>query len=301
MNTDQDLINNICTQIPPPFVSKESAEILLKIWREEWRELQQLSAQLPVLPEYDHKCQIKDRFIDVRPSQHRVCLNGSNDYINADRACSGGPSEAHLILTQAPLSHTKVDFARMLVEQQVNLVLCLSPVDDSEEDYLNFIDRPLPNHQPKCKFMSTRREQNFILGQSLKVDLYDSCVSHNGSSQNLVVIRVTNWPDRQMPEKISDLVHLLEYSKVMLNSSSLEPPTVVIHCKAGIGRTGVMSVAWRMLEALNSGSKPDSLQPTYEWVYQLRQFRRGVVQNFEQYVGLQILRTWLLRSKPRTH
>lgn len=285
-----ELIELVISQSPPPYLSPETAQILLQVWREEWKTLEEESNQLPPLPEYHSRCQSKDRFIDVKPSEHRVCLSGSNDYINADLCASDHPNQANLILTQAPLPNTKVDFAKMIVECKVDLVVSLSSIEDAEEDYLNFVERLHSLGQPKCIISSSPRGGQQSLGQSLTADIYYSTAQYTDQNHKFSIIRVGNWPDRRLPECISDLVILLECIRKHLPLEG--EPTLLIHCKAGIGRTGVMSVAWRMLENLTNNTP---LEPTLQCVLNMRQYRRGAVQNFEQYVGLQILRAWLVQ------
>ena len=275
----------IQSQLPEPKQTLENCEIFEKLWTEEFDSLQQAtSGQTDIV--YPREWSQKDRYADIQPSVNRVRLSVEHpvfgDYINAD-LCADETGQP-LILTQAPLRNTKVDFARMLLDQMVNLVLSLSSEPDDLDDYLNQVDYTDDN--VLC-VVESKELCTTILGHSLEVTKHLMKIKLGDSTRELTVLRVNNWKDRCMPERVGDLVDLLlECQRLVVATSP-----AVIHCMAGVGRTGVMAVAWRMLEALQLRR---SLPLTTDCLLRIRQVRRHAVQTKIQYIGLQILRLHML-------
>jgi len=189
----------------------------------EWQDLQRFSAALgrpPLLPEH---CRHKDRFIDIQPSENRVVLTGSSHYINADLWRPNRKGDCNLILTQAPLNHTRVDFARMLAEQNANLVISLTWPDTPDEDYLNFVDRFEGQRVSMTSEVMWSREiecigkprwvsgitGEFYVGENLTLNLYKCELTAGEESKQIRIVRVHNWPDRHMPSQISDVIELV--------------------------------------------------------------------------------------------
>lgn len=276
----------IHNQLPEPKQSLGTCEIFEKLWTDEFNFIKQVCSS-DSKEEYPSEWSKKDRYADIQPSASRVRLSVEDstfgDYINADLSTDefGRP----LILTQAPMRNTRADFARMLVDQAVGLVLSLSCEPDDLDDYLNQVE--YTDDRLLCVVESKEQCQR-TLGQQLQVTEYRMTVKlGNSSTRELAVLRVNNWKDGSMPERVGDLVDLLLECQRLTPSSQ----PVVIHCMAGVGRTGVMAVAWRMLEALQQRR---GFLSTATFLRRIRQVRRHAVQTKVQYIGLQILRIHLL-------
>lgn len=98
----------------------------------------------------------------------------------------------------------------------------------------------------------------------------------------------TSWPDHNIPQCTAPLLRLVEevetYRKSLLPSGS-QPITdpvlspVIVHCSAGIGRTGCFIASSIGCEQLREMGQVDIL----ETVCQLRLDRGGMIQTTEQY------------------
>jgi protein-tyrosine phosphatase len=89
------------------------------------------------------------------------------------------------------------------------------------------------------------------------------------------------WADYSKPEG-SDRQALLELIKLSASKSSLENPRIV-HCSAGVGRTGTFIALDHLLCELESGHlldvKDPELDPVFETVNQMREQRMMMVYN----------------------
>uniref|UniRef100_A0A3B4T3K8 protein-tyrosine-phosphatase n=2 Tax=Seriola dumerili TaxID=41447 RepID=A0A3B4T3K8_SERDU len=100
----------------------------------------------------------------------------------------------------------------------------------------------------------------------------------------------TSWPDHHIPQCTAPLLRLVEevetYSRSLL-STSFQPITdpvtgpgpIIVHCSAGIGRTGCFIASSIGCQQLRETGQVDIL----ETVCQLRLDRGGMIQTTEQY------------------
>ncbi|VDM55848.1 unnamed protein product [Angiostrongylus costaricensis] len=97
-----------------------------------------------------------------------------------------------------------------------------------------------------------------------------------------------DWPDRGVPDADLFPVHLLDKLR------SCTGP-IIVHCSAGIGRTGSIVLIEHALELLNSG-KP--LLEISNYLVELRKQRNNSVQTEHQYLYVhQVLLLYLKKSK----
>lgn len=101
----------------------------------------------------------------------------------------------------------------------------------------------------------------------------------------------SSWPDHHIPECIVSLLKLVEevetYRKSLEPSRSAPPITdvaqgpgpIIVHCSAGIGRTGCFIASSICCQQLRDTGQVDIL----ETVCQLRLDRGGMIQTTEQY------------------
>jgi len=276
--TTQSIPEYILSQLPKP-LSADNCEILAQVWKTEYEQL--AAAQKHPLG----KSTNKDRYDDILPSpEHRVRLSGSSDYINADWCRAEEPGDYDLILAQAPMRNTLGDFARMLLETRASLVISLCEISE-EEDYLDLVEY-LGNW--KSIVVSSKLERKVELA-SLTVEIYVAEVRLGSECNSLHIMRVAGWPDYGMPSRIADLAEVLREAQ-QLTTAPDRP--IVIHCRAGVGRTGTLAAAWRIRECLQRAGAL-LLLPTQELVQRMRSVRCYAVQTLKQYVGLQLLRLCL--------
>jgi len=109
------------------------------------------------------------------------------------------------------------------------------------------------------------------------------CVSKiDDSSDPLKVLHIhyVDWPDFGVPENPASITRVIEEidNFVEVSRASSTSP-VVVHCSAGIGRTGTLLAIISFIEHKKM-SHPESVQ---DIVNSLRKQRIGMVQTFEQY------------------
>ncbi|KAL4221615.1 Eukaryotic-type carbonic anhydrase [Mactra antiquata] len=100
-------------------------------------------------------------------------------------------------------------------------------------------------------------------------------------------IHYTAWPDKTIPDNVVSLVEF--YNRVKSIKSNSGGPTIV-HCSAGIGRTGTFIA----LDKLTEQGRSEQSVNVYECVMGLREQRMNMVQTHEQYEYLHRCITYTL-------
>ena len=82
----------------------------------------------------------------------------------------------------------------------------------------------------------------------------------NKSAIKLVQIHYTAWPDFGAPEETETLIDLVKEARRIIKSSLSQKQSkinILVHCSAGVGRTGTFVALYQMMELL------DTLVPRY--------------------------------------
>eukprot|EP01089_Gocevia_fonbrunei_P018079 TRINITY_DN6037_c0_g1_i1.p1 TRINITY_DN6037_c0_g1~~TRINITY_DN6037_c0_g1_i1.p1 ORF type:complete len:361 (+),score=56.33 TRINITY_DN6037_c0_g1_i1:123-1205(+) len=248
----------------------------------------------------------KNRYQNVLPPNHsRVILSGKQgaDYINANYV-RGFQNPKAYIATQAPLLDTFADFWRLIYEQQVQLIVMLTKLTENGK---HKADQYWPLQPSQTSFFGT-----LLITFTQEITYTDEITlryfslkhrDHPNVERKVVQIHYTGFPDFGRPQNTESFIKLLDFmeaylkwvdtppSKSKTNSSTSSGSTsaecdskqqpILLHCSAGIGRTGTLiacHVAWQSLKARNFSINIKKL------VKQLRKDRPGMVQSVEQYV-----------------
>ncbi|ERE72245.1 receptor-type tyrosine-protein phosphatase S-like protein [Cricetulus griseus] len=220
----------------------------------------------------------KNRYANVIAYDHsRVILQPlegimGSDYINANYV-DGYRRQNAYIATQGPLPETFGDFWRMVWEQRSATVVMMTRLEEKS--------------RIKCdQYWPNRGTETYGFIQVTLLDtmeLATFCVRtfslhKNGSSEKREVrhFQFTAWPDHGVPEYPTPFLAFLRRVKTC-NPPDAGP--VVVHCSAGVGRTGCFIVIDAMLERIKTEKTVD----VYGHVTLMRSQRNYMVQTEDQY------------------
>ncbi|XP_053228590.1 receptor-type tyrosine-protein phosphatase S isoform X2 [Podarcis raffonei] len=220
----------------------------------------------------------KNRYANVIAYDHsRVILlpiEGivGSDYINANYI-DGYRKQNAYIATQGPLPETFGDFWRMVWEQRSATVVMMTKLEEKS--------------RIKCdQYWPGRGTDTYGMIQVTLLDtieLATFCVRtfslhKNGSSEKREVrqFQFTAWPDHGVPEYPTPFLAFLRRVKTC-NPPDAGP--IVVHCSAGVGRTGCFIVIDAMLERI----KHEKTVDIYGHVTLMRSQRNYMVQTEDQY------------------
>ncbi|XP_071546877.1 uncharacterized protein mop isoform X2 [Panulirus ornatus] len=222
---------------------------------------------------------LKNRFADILPYDHtRVTLPSSrDDYINASHLQLKSVEESFpLILTQAPMPATFVDFWTMVWEQQVEIIVCLnSDAEVKGQVYLpSEVSSSVDYGQFTVILHSCRQAGSPVSYQRV---LH---VTHRTSKLSRVIIHLQflGWPPSAMPESPSPLLQFLAEVHTFQRQQRNKLRPIVFHCVPGLGRSGVLTVLSSFIKEIHSSG---TLLDITSLVVELSKQRRGGVQDKE--------------------
>uniref|UniRef100_A0A3B3U521 protein-tyrosine-phosphatase n=1 Tax=Poecilia latipinna TaxID=48699 RepID=A0A3B3U521_9TELE len=223
----------------------------------------------------------KNRFTNILPYDwSRVKLNTPTpnnilDYINANYL-PGYSSSKEYIACQGPLPNTVSDFWRMVWEQKVKRIVmvtnCVEAGRTKCEQYWPEDRSPCAHGNLIVSKMSEERESNWVLREFKVKHAKERTVKH---------FHFTAWPDHGVPQGTEVLIRFRGLVRKHIESEGSKAPTVV-HCSAGVGRTGTIIALDVLLQQLQQ----ERAVGINSFVYKMRQHRSHMVQTESQYVFL---------------
>ncbi|CAB1323851.1 unnamed protein product [Coregonus sp. 'balchen'] len=226
--------------------------------------------------------QPKNRYVDILPYDYnRVQLTTGNgetgcDYINAS-FIDGFKESKKYIAAQGPKDETVGDFWRMVWEQQSSIIVMVTRCEEGNRN--------------KCAqyWPSPEREAEIFEEFVVKLNREDHCPDYiirqlsltnkreKSAEREVTHIQFTSWPDHGVPGE----PHLLLKLRRRVNAfKNLFSGPIVIHCSAGVGRTGTYMGIDAMMEGLEAEGRVD----IYGYVVKLRRQRCLMVQVEAQYI-----------------
>ncbi|XP_037096749.1 tyrosine-protein phosphatase non-receptor type 21 isoform X2 [Syngnathus acus] len=247
----------------------------------------------------------KNRFQDVLPyDDTRVELvptkENNTGYINASHIkINVGGHEWNYIASQGPLSNTCQDFWQMVWEQGVAIIAMVTAEEESgREKSFRYWPRLGSRHNTVTygRFKITTRfrtESGCYATTGLKI-------KHLVMGQERTVwhLQYTDWPDHSCPDDFKGfLTYLEEIQSVRRHTNSISEPKnsnlpVLVHCSAGVGRSGVVILSEIMIACLEHNEMVDIKTV----LMKLRQQRMMMVQTLSQYTFIYKVLVQYLRN-----
>jgi tyrosine-protein phosphatase non-receptor type 11 len=255
-----------------------------------------------------------NRYCDVLPYTENVAwIEGSvhkgKRYVNASTltvATGSDGRNASYIATQGPLKDTRTDFWRMVVQQRPCAIVMLTNFVERDIDKCSKYFAETEGLKKSFNSLVVKTVSQQQLSEDLKKRMLlvynnssSSSSSSSGTSHGTVTIphyHYTEWSDHGVPTHPDTLLKLVEELHELQRDSSAGP--ILVHCSAGIGRSGVLCVVDIMTrraqdlitkkqEDKGVADDDDSITEALDiklLVAELREQRAGMVQTEEQYV-----------------
>ncbi|XP_046582375.1 receptor-type tyrosine-protein phosphatase alpha-like [Haliotis rubra] len=233
----------------------------------------------------------KNRYKDVLPfDATRVPLEieeeDDSDYINASYI-DGYRQGTRYVAAQGPSEETVDDFWRMVWKLNSTKIVMVTNLVEAGKVKCE-------RYWPFCSAEATAYDRMSV--QCVEEKVYETytlrtlAIWKEGTETRVVnQFHFTKWPDHGVPEDSTSLLHF--YKVVKDTGPDLTGP-LVIHCSAGVGRTGTfLALDYLLDQARNEGRVC-----VYNCVQHFRMKRMKMVQTKEQYVFIYSIVNSALRS-----
>ncbi|XP_057556841.1 receptor-type tyrosine-protein phosphatase alpha isoform X1 [Hippopotamus amphibius kiboko] len=254
-----------------------------KLFREEFNALPACPIQATCEAASKEENKEKNRYVNILPYDHsRVHLTPvegvpDSDYINAS-FINGYQEKNKFIAAQGPKEETVNDFWRMIWEQNTATIVMVTNLKERKE----------------CKCAQYWPDQGCWTYGNIRVSVEDVtvlvdytvrkfCIQQVGDMTNrkpqrlITQFHFTSWPDFGVP---FTPIGMLKFLKKVKACNPQYAGAIVVHCSAGVGRTGTFVVIDAMLDMMHTERKVD----VYGFVSRIRAQRCQMVQTDMQYV-----------------
>uniref|UniRef100_A0A182Z141 protein-tyrosine-phosphatase n=1 Tax=Biomphalaria glabrata TaxID=6526 RepID=A0A182Z141_BIOGL len=255
------------------------------LFQDDFEDIKKLSSRLPYTSNDAKKegNKAKNRYSNILPYDHsRVKLlfqmedDETMDYINANYI-PGYNSVREYIATQGPLKSTLSDFWRMLWEQNSHVIVMLSDLYENQKPKVELY-WPENLGEPTRYDNFTVELTNFSQFNSIIIRTFRIS---KGTEVRKVVHFFIVWSDFDADLEVRDFLDLVQV--VRMEASTKKSGPIIVHCSAGVGRTGTFIALDYFMQYIEKHSLQDSID-VFSYVMKMRNNRVSMVQAEVQYI-----------------
>ncbi len=223
----------------------------------------------------------KNRYCDIRPYIYNKVPLSNNNYINA--SFINIPNEHSFIATQGPLDTTISDFWEMIIDYNIMVIVMLcNTIEGNNNKCSEYWNKQL-----------IEKDNLFVLKNITLIDskfqnliIREIEIQKNGNWEIKKVFhfQFIGWPDHDVPdEKYVYDTFLYLFKQINEKKSN----TTVVHCSAGVGRTGTFLTLINLYNDIVNQIKNNCTEISFSifgLVRQLKEMRYLLVENDKQYI-----------------
>ncbi|XP_078254190.1 tyrosine-protein phosphatase non-receptor type 1-like isoform X3 [Rhinoraja longicauda] len=251
-------------------------------WPQSYLEIRNQSQDFPYKVAKYPENRIRNRYRDVSPFDHsRVKLRtAENDYINASLIIME-EAQRNYILTQGPLPDSCGHFWQMVWEQKSRAVVMLNRVIEKGSVKC---EKYWPNMNEETMAFEDTEFSLTLLCEDVKsyytVRQLELQRNSTGETREIYHFHYTTWPDFGVPESPASFLNFL-FKVRESGSLNSDCGPAVVHCSAGIGRSGTFSLVDTCLVLMEKRQDPSSVD-IREILLEMRKYRMGLIQTPDQ-------------------
>ncbi|XP_070562906.1 receptor-type tyrosine-protein phosphatase epsilon-like isoform X2 [Ptychodera flava] len=264
--------------LPQVYAEKHANDNAL--FKEEYDDLPRSSRPVTVEASNKPENKPKNRYINIHAyDQSRVKLSildddEDTDYINACYV-DGYKTSDKFIAAQGPKEDTVDDFWRMVWEKKtLTIVMVTKCSENGREKCAQYW--PDSGTEEYGEIEVTFEEVTALADYHIRI--FSVChLSDENEKRKITQLHYTSWPDFGVPGSPIGMLNFIKRARV-INPARAGP--MVVHCSAGVGRTGTFIVLDAMMDMMAAEGKAD----VFGFVSKIRGQRNHLVQADVQYV-----------------
>jgi len=263
-----------------------------------WEEFEHLQQQDTIKQYYTRKegqrpeNRSKNRYRNILPFDYtRVVLTDhlqdgvSSDYINANYIKADEENTKKYIATQGALQNTVNDFWWMIWQEDCRVIVMttLEVERGKVKCYRYWPDEPNSTKdygRIRVTLLHERKSLEFTL-RELTIKCLDDV---DQSERTIYQYHFLCWPDQRVPSDPGCVLNFLEEvnkCQESLEKKGINKP-IVVHCSAGIGRTGTFIVIDMIIDQIKEKGLNCEID-IQQTIHEVRKQRSGMVQTEAQY------------------
>ncbi|XP_005097496.2 tyrosine-protein phosphatase 10D [Aplysia californica] len=256
------------------------------LFQAEFEDIKKLGARVPHTEEEAQRegNRVKNRYVDILPYDHsRVKLNvlpeedDTMDFINANYI-EGYNSVREYIAAQGPMPSTVPDFWRMVWEQKCKVIVMLSDLTEGGKQKVTM-------YWPENLNESIQYEDVVVemtnFSQLNKYIIRNFRISMGSDSHKVTHFFLPGWSDFKANLTVQDV---LEFTRIVRQEATpANSGPIVVHCSAGVGRTGTFIALDYFTQYVDKHSLDDNVD-VFSFVMKMRENRPRMVQAETQYI-----------------
>ncbi|XP_059802371.1 tyrosine-protein phosphatase non-receptor type 13-like isoform X1 [Hypanus sabinus] len=217
----------------------------------------------------------KNRYRDILPYDKTRVPIGDHGYINASYIRMPiGTEEYWYIACQGPLPGTTSDFWQMIWENKADVIAMMTHQHELGKVkchgyWPDKMNKPMRVNR-YLLMLENHQELDYF-----EINIIKIAEIETGEIHHVKHLKFISWPDHGVPSSSEQLVHFILY---MSNVHRRGP--LVVHCSAGIGRSGVLICTHVLLSLINKELSFNIM----DVVREMRRQRHGMVQTKDQYL-----------------
>ncbi|RNA37685.1 Receptor-type tyrosine- phosphatase R [Brachionus plicatilis] len=225
---------------------------------------------------------IKNRYRTIVPNElTRVRLPVRNSdplssYINANYISGYKDEPKAYIASQGPMSNTINDFWFTIWNENVSCVVMITKLYERNK---NKCELYIPDQINKTEYYDSVKVTVNQVKAFEDYEIRMLTVSCNDETRTLYHYWYTAWPDHNLPDNPDALIQFIKQVENMKKIDETKNSPILVHCSAGVGRTGCFLAIAIGIKYIDN----ESLIDIVRIVCKLRKERGGMIQTLEQY------------------